>query len=77
MIEKRIYGNCFEKITDNVKEHKQDYMHSANVVTLALWALALGSHAILLPIFIRELYEDITQHRPPRPLCVLKEAKKM
>ena len=65
-----------EKITDNLKEHKQDYMRPANVVTLTLWALALGSHVILLPIFIRELYEDTAQHRSSRPLCVLKEANK-
>ena len=44
-----------EKITDNIKEHKQDYMHPANVVTLALWVLALGSHAVLLPKFIHEM----------------------
>lgn len=66
-----------QKIAHNVKEHKQDYMRPSNIVTLTLWALALGSHAVLLPIFIRELYEDRTQHRQPRPLCVLKETKSM
>lgn len=34
---------------------------TGNFITLALWTIALGSHLILMPMLIRELYEEFFQ----------------
>ena len=43
-----------EQIKTHFQQNKQMYLHPNNIITLVLWAIALGSHAILLPKFIRE-----------------------
>ncbi len=35
--------------------NKQNHNHPANITTLVLWGIALSSHAILIPLFIREV----------------------
>ena len=32
-------------------------------VTVALWVIALSSHLILMPMLIRELYQDVVQKK--------------
>ncbi|GAC1378446.1 MAG: hypothetical protein NVS4B7_01940 [Ktedonobacteraceae bacterium] len=32
-----------------------------NTITIALWSIALGSHLILMPMLIRELYMEFFQ----------------
>ena len=45
----------FDKVNTHVKNNQYIYKHPANWVTLAMWAIALSSHAILIPLFIREV----------------------
>lgn len=44
-----------DKVTTHVKNNQHIYRHPYNWVTLAMWAIALSSHAILIPLFIREV----------------------
>ncbi|GAC1388814.1 MAG: hypothetical protein NVS4B11_04100 [Ktedonobacteraceae bacterium] len=44
-----------DKVTSYVNDNKHIYNHLANITTLVLWTIALGSHAILIPLFIREV----------------------
>ena len=41
--------------TSRIKQNQQTYTHPYNIVTLAMWIIALSSHAILIPLFIREV----------------------
>lgn len=44
-----------DKVTAHVNDNKHIYSHPANITTLVLWGIALSSHAILIPLFIREV----------------------
>jgi hypothetical protein len=39
------------------------YSNSRNLITIALWCLALGTHVILIPKLARELYQDARKRR--------------
>lgn len=39
----------------HLKGNKQVYTHPYNMVTLVMWVIALSSHAILIPLFVREV----------------------
>lgn len=52
-----------QNVVSHVKENKQTYLHPNNIITLVMWGLALGSHAILIPLFIREVVLDFKTHR--------------
>ncbi len=44
-----------DKVTSHVNDNKHIYYHPANITTLVLWAIALGSHAVLIPLFVRQV----------------------
>ena len=44
-----------DKVVSHVNGNKHIYNHPANITTLVLWGIALSSHAILIPLFIREV----------------------
>jgi hypothetical protein len=44
-----------DKVVSHVNDNKHIYNHPANIATLVLWGIALSSHAILIPLFIREV----------------------
>ncbi len=44
-----------DKVASPVNGKKHSYNHPANITTLVLWGIALSSHAILIPLFIREV----------------------
>ncbi len=46
---------ALDKVVSYVNENKHIYAHPANITTLVLWGIALSSHAILIPLFIREV----------------------
>ena len=46
----------FDKVTSHVGDNKHIYGHPANITTLVLWGIALSSHAILIPLFVREVF---------------------
>lgn len=39
------------------------YSDPRRLITVALWVVALGTHAILIPRLVRELYGDFVKHR--------------
>ncbi len=45
----------FNRVTSHVNDNKHIYYHPANVTTLVLWAIALSSHAVLIPLFVRQV----------------------
>ncbi len=47
-----------DRVTSHVNDNKHIYRHPANITTLVLWGIALSSHAVLLPLFIREVILD-------------------
>ena len=44
-----------DKVNAHVRNNQHIYKHPANWVTLAMWAIALSSHAILIPLFVKEV----------------------
>jgi len=44
-----------DNVVSHVNNNKHIYRHPANITTLVLWGIALSSHAILIPLFIREV----------------------
>ncbi|GAC1432128.1 MAG: hypothetical protein NVS9B9_29110 [Ktedonobacteraceae bacterium] len=44
-----------DKVVSHGNDNKHTYTHLANITTLVLWGIALSSHAILIPLFIREV----------------------
>ena len=51
----------------NGTSHTNDTTHPnsnpRSLITVTLWCIALGTHIILIPKFIRELYQDSKKHR--------------
>ncbi len=39
------------------------YSDPRSLITVVLWGIALGTHAILIPRLVRELYQDIRKGR--------------
>ena len=48
-------------VVSHFKENKHIYGDYRNIITLSLWGLALASHAILIPMLVRELYSDFAK----------------
>ncbi len=48
-------ASALDKVISHVNDNKHIYNHPANITTLVLWGIALSSHAILIPLFIREV----------------------
>ena len=48
-------ATVLDKVTSHVNDNKHIYGHPANITTLVLWAIALGSHAVLIPLFVRQV----------------------
>ncbi len=48
-------ASVLDKVVSHVNDNKHIYNHPANITTLVLWGVALSSHAILIPLFIREV----------------------
>ena len=48
-------STALNKVVSHVNDNKHIYNHPANIATLVLWAIALGSHAILIPLFVRQV----------------------
>lgn len=48
-------ATAIQNVVSHVQNNKHIYSHPYNWVTLALWAIALGSHAVLIPLFVREV----------------------
>jgi hypothetical protein len=46
---------ALNKIVTYVKDNKHVYTNPTNIMTLVLWGIALSSHAVLIPLFIREV----------------------
>ncbi len=44
-----------DNVVSHVNNNKHIYRHPANITTLVLWGIALASHAILIPLFIRQV----------------------
>ncbi len=42
---------------------KPIYRDPRNMITLLLWSLVLASHAILIPMLVRDLYRKFVKHR--------------
>lgn len=56
-------ATTFEQVKTHFQQNKQAYLHSSNIITLVLWGIALGSHTILLPRLIHELYAEFSKRR--------------
>ncbi len=48
-------ATVLDRVTSHVNDNKHIYYHPANITTLVLWAIALGSHAVLIPLFVRQV----------------------
>ncbi len=46
---------AINNVVSHVRDNKHIYGHPYNWVTLAMWVIALGSHAFLIPLFIRQV----------------------
>jgi len=44
-----------DKVRAYVSDNQHIYSHPANITTLVMWGIALSSHAILIPLFVREV----------------------
>ena len=51
-------STVLDKVTAHVQNNSHIYKHPYNWVTLAMWAIALSSHAILIPLFVRQVLLD-------------------
>ena len=45
------------------KDKSHFYSDPRSLITVALWVVALSTHAILMPRLVRELYRDFVKHR--------------
>ncbi len=45
------------------KDNAHFYSDPRSLITVALWIVALSTHAILMPRLVRELYTDFVKHR--------------
>jgi len=48
-------ANAITNVVSYVQDNKHIYGHPYNWVTIAMWTIALGSHAVLIPLFIRQV----------------------
>lgn len=48
-------ASVLDRVTSHVNDNKHIYNNPANITTLVLWAIALGSHAVLIPLFVRQV----------------------
>ncbi len=48
-------ADTVQNVVSHGKQNKQVYTHPYNMVTVAMWVIALSSHAILIPLFVREV----------------------
>ncbi len=48
-------ATVLDRVTTHVNDNKHIYSHPANITTLVLWGIALGSHAVLIPLFVRQV----------------------
>lgn len=53
----------FDNAVTYIRDNKHIYGDKRNIVTLTLWGVALLSHAILLPMLVRELYDNFTHKK--------------